>query len=79
MYIFFVSKSKHHVMKMYGRMKSQILVFLTSEMYWGKWSASRSSRFYPTEMPPVLIGYDILGAFLSQTGHGDEEENHCPC
>jgi hypothetical protein len=35
---------KHYAMKAYGGMDTQILVFLTSEIIGGEWSASRPGR-----------------------------------
>jgi len=36
-----------HDMKAYGRMKIWVKPFLTSELDWGEWSASRAGRFTP--------------------------------
>jgi hypothetical protein len=39
--------TKHHAMKMYGRVEVQLHALLTSELDGGEWSASRYGRFYP--------------------------------
>jgi hypothetical protein len=46
-------------MKAYGGVDIQILVFLTSVLVGGEWSASSPARFTARERAPLPIGYKI--------------------
>jgi hypothetical protein len=58
-------------MKTCDRVKEKFLVFLTSELNGGKWSASRSGRFSPEER---ATSTQWIGCMVGTSGLGGAEE-----